>query len=426
MTHLIAYIDGNRVGSFTQDRHGQIRFTYDDDLALDQTPLSVAMPLVPGASFKNAITKPFLQGLLPDNTLTLETLAAKYDTSASNPMKLLEHVGRDTAGALQLLPPGVDSDDAARRTGEVEIVEDFDGLIAEIVKDAAAWQRDRHEIRWSLAGVQPKVALYLTDDGQWAVPLDSTPTTHILKPAATGTRHDLNEFLTMRAAKHLGLLVADHQILTTELGDHVFVSKRYDRVPVGGVLRRLHQEDFAQALSVSPARKYQVDGGPALGDFRSVFDAFPPSVTDQARRDFFDGLIYTIASINTDAHSKNYSVLHFGRQMSMAPLSDLGTNVLYDGNRTLDTAISVGGEKVMDRIGIRHFKDAARVLRLDWDTAEERVHHIRREVAEAFLQARQDMLDQDRGLTRLDEDGKKYLSEIVDGIAENSRLRGWA
>lgn len=32
MTELIAYIDADRVGIFVQDRHGQVTFTYDDDL----------------------------------------------------------------------------------------------------------------------------------------------------------------------------------------------------------------------------------------------------------------------------------------------------------------------------------------------------------------------------------------------------------
>lgn len=414
---LIAYIDGERTGVFSQSDAGAITYTYDSDIGVDATPLSVSMPLIPGATYKNAIARPFLQGLLPDNDVTLGTLAAKFHTSAKNPMALLEHVGRDTAGALQLLPAEHESDDAAKRTGEVRYVEDFDDLIADIVKDASVWQRDRDQIRWSLAGAQPKVALHLTDDGRWAVPLDSTPTTHILKPAAAGTRHDLNEFVSMRAARHLGLRVADHDILTTGKGDHVFVSRRYDRVGIGGRLHRLHQEDFAQALSVDPARKYQQDGGPGVAGFARVLASMPPAAAFEARRALFDALVYSIASVNTDAHAKNYSVIHFGAQSALAPLYDLGCNVLYRGEYPVESAVAIGGERIMDRIGERQFLAAAKSLQVDADYAIASMRRITSGVADAFLAARSDV--------RADSDGLASVVEIVDGIAARSRIRGW-
>ncbi len=241
------------------------------------------MPIAFGARYKNQITRPFLRGLLSDNERTLSPLAARYSTSARNPMALLHHVGRDTAGALQLLPAEAASDDAAARASAIQFVDDFDGLISEMHADAESWIRDRDGIRWSLAGAQPKLALYRAPDGRWAVPLDSTPTTHILKPAASGDRYDLDEFLTMRAARHLRLDVADHEVITTGRRDHVFISKRFDRVLRDGRLHRLHQEDLAQALAVDPALKYQADGGPGLGDFARLLSASP--LSQQRKRD---------------------------------------------------------------------------------------------------------------------------------------------
>ncbi|MCX6866029.1 MAG: HipA domain-containing protein, partial [Verrucomicrobia bacterium] len=45
------------------------------------------------------------------------------------------------------------------------------------------------------------------------------------------------------------------------------IVKRYDRQSAAGEpVRRLHQEDFCQAMGFPPARKYQQEGGPSLRD----------------------------------------------------------------------------------------------------------------------------------------------------------------
>lgn len=414
---LVAYIDGTRMGRFRQNQHGAISFRYDDDVDPLGTPLSIAMPLVPGAEFGNRVARPFLQGLLTDNPAALAALAAKHHTTAGSPMNLLEHVGRDTAGALQLLPLGVASDDAAERTGDIEWIDDLDAMIAEVAADSAEWLRTRDDIRWSLAGAQPKLALYRADDGRWGIPRDSTPTTHILKPAAYGGRHDINEFLTMRAARTLGLDVADHSVFTTSRGDHVFLSRRYDRVMLGGRLTRLHQEDFAQALSVDPALKYQADGGPGVGGFARVLAAMPPAAQPQARASLFDALVFSVAAVNTDAHAKNYSVIHFRNQMRLAPLYDLGSNALYQGGSPLVSAVTLGAERRMGQIGKAQFTKVARALRIDSDAAAERVDHITGGVADAFAVARGDLV--------ADKDGAQYADRLVEAIAKGSSRRGW-
>lgn len=417
MRELIAYLDGVRTGTFTQDNYGAITFRYDGDIDPAATPMSIAMPVAPGARYRNQIARPFLQGLLTDNERTLGALAATFGTSARNPMALLEHVGRDTAGALQLLPPGVDSDDAASRTGALEYI-DLDELVAEVVADASEWMRGRDDIRWSLAGAQPKIALYRDDQGRWALPLDSTPTTHILKPAATGSRHDLNEFVTMRAARYLGLEVAEHSILVTSRGDHVFVGRRYDRVTIDGRLSRLHQEDFAQALGVDPASKYQADGGPGVTEFARLLAGMPSQAQEDARLRLFEALVFSVASVDTDAHAKNYSIVYLGRQMRLAPLYDLGSNALYDGQSTVVSAVTLGGERAMDRIGSTHLMKVAKTLRVDADTAVASIERIRSGVAAAFLSARDE--------TETDASGRAYLARLTDAMATRSRERGWA
>lgn len=417
IVELQAYIDGVRVGSFSQNAAGAIEFRYDDDLPSNTTSMSISMPFVPGAKYGNRAARPFLQGLLSDDPKTLASIARSHHTTPGSPMNVLRFTGRDTAGALQLLPPRADSDDAARRTGEIRWVDDFDELMADIANEAGDWVRERDEVRWSLAGAQPKVALYRSDDGRWGVPLDSTPTTHILKPAARGSRHDVNEFLSMRAAKHLGLEVADHGVLTTGFGDQIFVARRYDRVEINGRLSRLHQEDFAQALSVEPAYKYQADGGPTIADIARVLAALPVGRQRDARRQFFDALVLTVASVNTDAHSKNYSVIHLGADMRLAPLYDLGSNALYGGSQPVVSSLKIGGEWQMDRIGRAELLKAAKTLGVAADIAEPAIDRIRGGIADAYRSALGDLVT--------DDSGRRYGAELVDAIAARARSRGW-
>jgi serine/threonine-protein kinase HipA len=123
----------------------------------------------------------FLQGLLTDSPTKLAELAASHQTSARNAFGLLAHVGRDAAGAVQILPPDETSSDAATRQGDIERLSDtdFGSLIGDIVAHSDTWGQRGDDTRWSLPGAQPKVALFRFDDGGWGVPNDSTPTTHI-------------------------------------------------------------------------------------------------------------------------------------------------------------------------------------------------------------------------------------------------------
>ena len=65
----------------------------------------------------------------------------------------------------------------------------------------------------------------------------------------------------MSLAARLGLKTAKCGLMRIK-GDTYYWTERYDRESVGGEVRRLHQEDFCQALGVSGEMKED-----NLGDF---------------------------------------------------------------------------------------------------------------------------------------------------------------
>lgn len=418
---LSVFLDGTFIGELEQSPAGAVTFTYDDVYRgrVDATPLSLSMPISRATHPPRAVL-PFLQGLLPDSAGRLDELGREFHTSAANPFGLLRHVGRDVAGAVQILPSGEESSDAARRETMIRHLDadEVAEIIADLVAHADTWGSRDSTGRWSLPGAQPKTALFRSADGGWGVPIDTTPTTHILKPAvAPYIEHDVNEYVTMKAAAALGLDVADAELMTTSGGDRVFVSARYDRVFENGMWKRRHQEDFCQALAVSPARKYQSDGGPGFAQMAQLIDTFPDlGQRRRSQRSLFDAMVFNVSAANTDAHAKNYSILLHAERAELAPLYDLGTHLAYPSTRPLASAMKVGDDDRLDAIGIRDFVGVARKLRISADEAEARVRVIRAGLADAYANA----------ATMIDSPSERAIGErIASAVADHVESRGW-
>ena len=182
-------------------------------------------------------------------------------------------------------------------------------------------------LRLSLAGAQTKLPVVI-HNGQIALPRPEQATTHILKPPIerfAGTTE--NEAFAMRLARQVGLSVAE--IDYRSVGDHAFLLvERYDRAAGNGHIKRLHQEDFCQALGFPSVRKYAADGGPVLRDCFQLLR----SVTTRPARDvlkLFHAAIFNLIIGNADAHAKNYSLLYRDDAVEMAPLYDLLATVAY-------------------------------------------------------------------------------------------------
>ncbi len=116
----------------------------------------------------------------------------------------------------------------------------------------------------SLAGAQSKIPVVLVA-GRVALPAPGHPSTHILKPPMPDLEATTeNEALAIRLAARLGLAVAPVRPEVVA-GKPYLLAERYDRQAVeSGLVDRLHQEDFCQALGIVPQEKYASDGGPGF------------------------------------------------------------------------------------------------------------------------------------------------------------------
>src|SRR5262249_16816154 len=115
-------------------------------------------------------------------------------------------------------------------------------------------------IRLSLAGAQDKLPV-LVVDGRIALPLHGAPSSHILKPAIRRIADSVhNEGFCLALAKAVDLNAVAAEIRDAQGRPYLLV-ERYGRVRgPDNRPRRVHQEDFCQALGVAPEYKYQNEG----------------------------------------------------------------------------------------------------------------------------------------------------------------------
>ena len=331
---LHVLLDGDFMGTLHMSNSGAMSFTYDTAYlsAQNPTPLSLSMP-VSQQTYGNRVVRPFLEGLLPDNPLALDAMAAKYQVSANSPFALLEHVGHDVAGALQIIRPDEESEDeAADRTAMEPVTDDeLAKMLRNVIAMYSTGTPMRGSQRMSLAGAQAKLALTTTDEGQWAIPERGTPTTFIFKPqlahAAMLPESDIVELFCQHVTAAAGLPCALSTLWRSPDGEiRAIVSKRYDRqLEENGTYRRLHQEDLCQAMSVPPSKKYQrQDDGPGIGQIARLFATrLSPSTAISVAKRFLAALTANAALLNTDAHAKNYALMLDGSEVSLAPMYDV-------------------------------------------------------------------------------------------------------
>ncbi|MFV8242640.1 HipA domain-containing protein [Mycolicibacterium peregrinum] len=289
-----------------------------------------------------------------------------------------------------MLPPEADPSDARARTGDIQWLSETE--FAELVQALAAHQSDwdpgRFEGRWSLAGAQPKVALFREpESGRFGIPRDSTPTTVIVKPATAGyARHHINEALCQRAASEAGLLAAESTVM--EIGDvQVLTSTRYDRLYDGTTWHRVHQEDICQALSVHPSLKYQSDGGPGVGDIADLLNRLP--IEDRAvnAERFFKSLSYNVLIGGTDAHAKNYSLVLVGSRAQVSPLYDAASAAPYNQRERLHASMKIGDHWKMLDVTTSDWRKVGRRLGIPADQAVAWVDELRMDLPAAFARA---------------------------------------
>lgn len=326
--------------------------------------------------------------LLPEGRLR-QAVADAAHVSPATEFQLMARLGSDDLpGALQALPWDPDS-----------------GVVAPAAEadDGAGADADP-VLKFSLAGAQLKFSVHDSDRGL-TVPVRGTAGNLIVKlpdprPGFTGVPEA--EHAAMTLARATGLDTPNVRLLDARrihgLGKWAdeaqglsFAIDRYDRVDD---VRRLHAEEFAQIMGVSPARaqsKYE------HANFETIANIAAQLTGVENVGVVIDRIVLNVLVGNGDAHLKNWSVTYpDGMNPSLSPLYDVVPTVLYiptddlglklNGSRSFEDVTPASFERIGERTGFgagaarRRAADAAMRVLDSWKILKESMinDHYRR------------------------------------------------
>ena len=340
---LSVWANGERVGVWRLPTRGPMEFAYDPAWVASPAgrPLSLSLPFAPSnVANKGHRVLNYFDNLLPDSEAIRKRIAQRYQTDTLDPFDLLQAIGRDCVGAVQLLaeddaPAGVERIDGTPLSDS-----EIETMLARTVSTPALGAADEtDDFRISLAGAQEKTAL-LWHDGKWQRPHGATPTTHIFKLPLGLVGNKLadlstsveNEWLCLRILRAYGLPVANTEIMTFGK-QRVLSVERFDRQlhSSGQWLLRLPQEDFCQVYGVPSHRKYENEGGPGMLDLARILQQSVSAQQDIETLLASQILFWMLAA--PDGHAKNFSIrLLAGGQYRLTPLYDVMSIWPVEGN----------------------------------------------------------------------------------------------
>lgn len=327
---------GKKVGVLERLENKKMHFTYKNDAL---TAISLSMPLKEHV-FDHRHCKPFFAGLLPEVNRVRRSLGRVLGIDESDYFGFLKEVGQECAGAISFHDVTAPEIEEKRNLSQAKKLDDkqLRQFIHSIPE--RSFVQIGEDLRSILSGESEKSQVCLVEDCIALSP-EYGLTTHIIKPAMPDKNILFNEYICLKIAKKIGLNAVDVTLRQLDDIDY-FLVPRYDRIlDRQHQVRCLHQEDFCQALRISPARKMEIDGGPG---FKEVFHLLNKTVVPAiCRNSLMHRVIFNYLIGNTRAHGKNFSLLYTTlSQPSLAPV--YGVRCYYHEDDTSKMAMKIGSK----------------------------------------------------------------------------------
>ena len=374
---LNVWLHGDHLGELEQLRNGESRLRFTSEAlahwGLGTRLLSYSLPLT-NRRVESSALEVYLDNLLPEGAIRAQ-LEQQHGVRPGDTFGLLRHLGAECAGAVQLV-----ADDSPPSGHLVRLDEDeVNRIIAELPTLSAP---PGEGVSASLGGVQSKVLLTRTDEG-WAWPAAGAMSTHLIKPEPNDPQIPIPDIIdyehwALQLAATAGVPAAHSELVA--FGDRkALVVKRYDR----RAGKRVHQEDFAQALSIRPGSKYEPDTE-RTSRLRRIATGPGGEALDPAqfRQDLLRLVTFNLLLGNGDAHAKNYSLVIDEGLFTMAPAYDIAP-VFYLNNRYNNFGMRLNAQRNLQYLTADHLLAEAR----SWGMPDATATQVLAEVSESMSDA---------------------------------------
>lgn len=356
------YYNDTYAGVLQQEPGGRCIFTYDASyLDSSSTPIAFSFPLRKEPFVSERDLHPFFDNLGAEGWLENAQARALKSTNY-NRFELLLGFGYDLAGAVSIIDPEPRS----------HILVDH----ADEVTNAALLGRA------SLSGVQRK--LLVVKEGNLYRPTRANElSTHIAKlPSGNLTDIIEVEYLATQAVKKL---LPEDSIVEMEIAsinsisESALVIKRFDRIVSDSKITRLHFEEFNQLLAFHSGDDKYKGSYEMLGEFINTTPGCIPAEVDRLYRRILACLLVG----NTDAHFKNFAMLHTRDGLRLTPSYDIVAANRYKQFQTI--ALSIGGAKdlVIGSLKPKHIIDLGRGFGLNDKIILDAVNELGKNLAAA-------------------------------------------
>lgn len=357
--------------------------------------ISIGLP-IEERTFDARRTRIYFEGLLPEG-FTRRCVAEWMHIDESDYLSILTGLGRECLGAIKIVD---ESDDEIKPEYRKLTAEEVYALASEGATESAELVTKSH---LSLTGASGKVGLYYDENNEkWFLPIGEAPSTYIVKQSHVRLKRIVtNEQLCLLTAKKLGIEVPESFIVTTDGNDEtvLFATKRYDRKFVKGdrtlngllVPRRLHQEDFAQALGIEASNKYEKYNEGYLEKIFEVIRSYSAEPMVDSLK-LWDICIFNYLIGNTDNHIKNLSLLYSDdlKNVRLAPAYDIVSTMIYTSS-TEKMALSIDGDCNIHEISRNSFENAASQIGIGSKMAMKRFDNMVNKFIGALEQAKDEL-----------------------------------
>ncbi len=374
---LSAWIAQEKVGILTyHDDSGRFSFDYDPGWLVSPNvfPICPSLALqrseLQTAELHSISVRRFFENLLPEGKI-LDDVAMTYSVSKANLFGLLRWLGKETSGALSLLPEDIIPEQIDNSKREVSFEELSERIANRNNQPFVVWDG---KVRLSLAGYQDKLTVYIDGATKLYLVEGQLASTHILKPEPVYSKLDklvANEHFCMRLAAAIGIATATVDIL--RVPDPVLLVTRFDRLQQHKKVKRLHIVDTCQVLNLSVSHKYERNFGSGRDvetirdgvSFEKLFSIAKLTQSEAVTRmSLIRWVLLQYLIGNSDAHGKNISFMMEQSGLRLAPAYDIVSVCIYP-EIDHELAMAVGDEFVITQIRAYDWADFSQRCDID-------------------------------------------------------------